>query len=102
MYVNVETRKEYEEDDFSWYYTPHRYVRGGTASNYTTKAFFPNECEDYAMIAEKQTYFFKNVLILTDGTCGSACSLFVSQMMTAKAVCEGLPLHVEPLNAYPI
>ena len=47
--------------------------------------FFPSECLPVLNYGfQSQTFWPKNVLIVTDGTCGSACALFVGKFINNK------------------
>eukprot|EP00127_Corallochytrium_limacisporum_P001996 Clim_evm3s97 gene=Clim_evmTU3s97 len=65
-----------------WFDNSTSYDFGGTASDtYTTPAYL-DECVDFLNIEglPQSTHHFDNVVIVSDGTCGSACSLFLGQM----------------------
>lgn len=67
-------------------------IYAGILGNYTQRTYL-DACP-YAMYLWEDTYKkswkpyqFTDIVILTDGTCGSACSTFVSKLMTHPYVC---------------
>ena len=67
------------------FYNPVTRTRAGSTSNYTQQALFPAECTQYPETEfTPVNFYFKSVTILTDGTCGSACALFASQLQANK------------------
>ena len=99
-YIDVDTKKVYTNDSF---YNPIPRTRGGYSSKYTQQAYFPAECINYPSVSFKPVqYYFKHLTVLTDGTCGSACALFASQLQSnnfAKVVSYGGPLkRTTPLS----
>lgn len=93
--MNLQTQVGYGETDVSWYNGP-SYTRGGVTSQYTKKSYFPNECEDSATNLREGDfdYFFKNLVVVTDGTCGSSCSNFVTQLQSHRALSPGQNVRV--------
>ena len=93
-YLDISTEKEYTNNSF---YKDIPRTRGGHTSQYTQQAYFPSECVGYPGGGFKAIpYYFSKVTVLTDGTCGSACALFASQLQSynyAKVVSYGGPLH---------
>lgn len=92
-YIDIDTKKVYTNDSF---YGPIQRTRSGHTSPYTRQAYFPSECIDYPSASFRPIkYYFKHMTVLTDGTCGSACALFASQLQSfgyAKVVSYGGPL----------
>lgn len=85
------------------FYNPVARTRGGFTSNYTQQAYFPAACVGYPRGSFKSIpYYFKNILVVTDGTCGSACALLTSQLQSqglATIVSYGGPIKREiPLS----
>jgi len=72
----------YAANDLTWFYNLVNYNRGGINGNYTTRWGFPGACinvdADYGV--RHQNFQFKNVILFTDGLCGSACSQFSSSV----------------------
>ena len=67
------------------FYTPILRTRGGYTANYTQQAYFPAGCVGYPGGSfHNIPYYFQNVIVVTDGTCGSACALFTSQLQSEK------------------
>ncbi|XP_065184777.1 uncharacterized protein LOC135815413 [Sycon ciliatum] len=71
-------------ENLAYYRQPVQYLRGGTVSNYSQR--FYESCFTTVPATEKehlwtavQTYF-RNILFLTDGTCGGACALLLSKL----------------------
>jgi hypothetical protein len=60
------------------------YTRGGVAGNYSRRVFYPSSCLEYfkifipARVITAETY--ERITMLTDGSCGSACSLMLAQL----------------------
>lgn len=92
-YIDLDSKKVYNNASF---YNPISRSRGGYTSQYTQQAYFPAECINYPTASFKPVkYYFKKLTVLTDGTCGSACALFASQLQAnnyAKVVSYGGPL----------
>ncbi len=65
--------------DESWFDT-RTATRGGETSDMTQFVLFPAECLQFSSIITTGHYP-SNVLLITDGTCGSACSLFLSKFI---------------------
>lgn len=98
-YLDRQTEKPVTAD----FYGPVARTRAGITSNYTNQALFPSQCVGYPRTSFTPVkYYFKHITVLTDGTCGSACALFASQLQSnghAKVVSYGGPLHrTEPLS----
>jgi len=62
----------------SWYTNTKQYTRGGLLGSYTPKWYFPM-CGDFFAFP-KLGFSYQKVLVLTDGLCGSTCSLFLTKM----------------------
>lgn len=61
-----------------WYYPGVNYTRGGVTSLYSFLSAFPySDC--YPAYFPTRTFFPKNILIVTDGTCASSCCLFATK-----------------------
>ena len=92
-YMDLETEKVYTNASF---YNPIQRTRGGYTSPYTQQAYFPAECIGYPGGSfQAIPYYFPKIDVLTDGTCGSACALFASQLQSynyARVVSYGGPL----------
>lgn len=91
FYLDIDSRTPYF--DFSWYNPGINYTRGGKQSSYTSRTHYASICVDFPNgfdnpFFEPYKYYFDRVIVVTDGTCGSACSLFVSllQQMKSKVV----------------
>ena len=88
-YLDVKTEKPVTQA----FYNPIPRTRAGTTSNYTQQALFPAQCKGYPSATfQAVNYFFKSITVVTDGTCGSACALFASQLQSnnkAKVVSYG-------------
>lgn len=86
-YMNPNTRKVYS--DMSFYNPGINRTRGGAISSYTEQSLFPASCMDYPGFDHPSfkpvRHFFKNVIFLTDGACGSACSLILSHLQSINA-----------------
>lgn len=65
-------------------YNPRLIQRGGSWSNYTQQGLFPAQCSWLSLVLPALNHFVPNILALTDGTCGSACALFLTQIQTHK------------------
>jgi hypothetical protein len=92
-YLDIATEKVYTNASF---YNPISRTRGGLTSQYTQQAYFPAECIGYpGGRFQAIPYYFKHIDVLTDGTCGSACALFASQLQSynyARVISYGGPL----------
>jgi len=92
-YLDIQTEKIYTNASF---YNPIHRTRGGLSSPYTQQAYFPAECIGYPGGNFRAIpYYFEHIDVLTDGTCGSACALFCSQLQSyhyARVVSYGGPL----------
>jgi hypothetical protein len=67
------------------FYNPILRTRGPYTSNYTQQAYFPAGCVGYpGGTFQAIPFYFKSITVLTDGTCGSACALFASQLQSEK------------------
>jgi C-terminal processing protease CtpA/Prc len=90
-YLDIGTEKP-SNDSF---YKPILRTRGGYSSNYTQQGYFPAGCVGYPGGSFKAIpYYFKSITVITDGTCGSACALFASQLQSenlAKIISYGGP-----------
>lgn len=87
FYLSIDTREPYF--DFSWYHPGVNYTRGGSTSNYSSRVHFASICIDFPNqfdnpYFEPYRYYFDKVTIVTDGTCGSACSLFMTLLQPLK------------------
>lgn len=86
-YMRISNRTVYE--DMSFYTNAQTYRRGGLVSNYTEKSYFPATCigypEDDIPGFKPVRYYFDNIFVITDGACGSACSLFLTQLQNIRA-----------------
>lgn len=87
-YMKLSNRKVY--DDMSFYNNAQTYRRGGLISNYTEKSYFPATCigypeEDDIPGFKPVRYYFEKIFVITDGACGSACSLFLTQLQNINA-----------------
>jgi len=80
-------------DNRSWFYPLANHTRGGITSAYTN--LFGLDCfnggnnmlySNPAYLNWAPTWFFSKVIALTDGTCGSACSQFLSEAMADGTV----------------
>lgn len=85
-YMEPKSRKVYS--DMSFYRPGLNHTRGGLTSGYTEKSLFPASCIGYPSYEYPNfapvRHFFKKVIFLTDGACGSACSLILSQLQSVK------------------
>jgi len=92
-YMDINTEKVYNNASF---YNPISRTRGGYTSQYTQQAYFPAECIGYPGGSfQAIPYYFDHLTVLTDGTCGSACALFASQLQSynyARVISYGGPL----------
>jgi hypothetical protein len=92
-YLEINSEKPYTNASF---WDPIERTRGGLKSNYTQQGYFPAGCVGYPGGSFKVIpYYFNNRIVLTDGTCGSACALFASQLQSynlAKIVSYGGPI----------
>jgi len=85
-YLNATSDNPY--NDFNWYDHGPYYVRGGTNSSYSEKFVF--ECGDNA--APFTPISPRDIVVLTDGSCGSACNGFIrtiQELRLAKTVGVG-------------
>ena len=67
------------DNDESWF-DARTVTRGGQSTELTQQFLFPAEClqvTDYITTG----HYPSNILLITDGTCGSACSLFLSKFI---------------------
>lgn len=87
MYLNLENQQSYAPTNTSWYQGPTS-TRGGATSQYTIKNYFPNECQSYAqgLVEREIDYFLPQITVVTDGTCGSACALFIAQLQSYRSL----------------
>jgi hypothetical protein len=46
------------------------------------RSYFPAECDSYLSPTKNIDYFVDDLTIITDGTCGSACSLFITKFQS--------------------
>lgn len=85
---DLHTQDPYAAGNFSWYFGPTDVKRGGFVSNYTERTYYPNMCRDEKNILQGKfkPFLFPRVHVVTDGTCGSACALFVAQIQTHRAL----------------
>lgn len=82
-YLNPQTELPFTNPDH--FYSPILRTRAGRSSNYTQQAYFPAGCVGYpGAYFQPIQYYFKNITVLTDGACGSACALFASQLQSEK------------------
>lgn len=90
--------KYYRPEDFqpyqttSWLYPGRHYTRGGVNSRYSNMV--TDDCTMVDIPGWNPEFLFSpsNVLILTDGTCGSACALFarnIQERAQAKTMVVG-------------
>lgn len=86
--------------DQSWYTNGPTLIRGGSSSKYTKQAYF-NTVPDVT----PSSFYFDKILIITDGSCGSACSHFVSKLQTEKKASVltiggkiGVPMDISSFN----
>jgi hypothetical protein len=64
--------------DNSWYTPPLIRTRGGVTGPFSQQFLFPyDQCLPY--FVPSLNFFPTDIMIITDGTCGSACSLFVTK-----------------------
>lgn len=85
------------------FWSPVQRQRGGMTSAYTEQAYFPAACTAYpSPWFQPVRYYFSHIDVVTDGTCGSACALFASQLQSfkyARVVSYGGPMGREvPLS----
>eukprot|EP00029_Vermamoeba_vermiformis_P007630 TRINITY_DN3352_c0_g2_i1.p1 TRINITY_DN3352_c0_g2~~TRINITY_DN3352_c0_g2_i1.p1 ORF type:complete len:693 (-),score=153.11 TRINITY_DN3352_c0_g2_i1:54-2132(-) len=66
-------------NDESWF-DARTVTRGGQSSDLTQFVLFPAECLQFTNLITTGHYP-SNIVLLTDGTCGSACSLFLSKFI---------------------
>jgi hypothetical protein len=101
IYLSLGSQQSYGETNTSWYNGPTQ-TRGGATSQYTIKNYFPNECADYAdkLVANNLDYFFKSINVVTDGTCGSACSLFTAQLLSHRNLFQGQSVRMFSFCGY--
>lgn len=72
-----------------WFNNTETYTRGGATSQYSEKMFI--DCTTWEHKMEPRKYEFKNIIMLTDGLCGSACSQFSSKLRVFnKAIYVGV------------
>ena len=65
----------------SWYTESFQYDRGGIWHSYSQKWWINCDAGNSSFWFENQvSYYWSKMVIVTDGTCGSACSLFSSKM----------------------
>jgi ElaB/YqjD/DUF883 family membrane-anchored ribosome-binding protein len=81
QFLNASTNKPFASNAM---YKPRLVQRGGSYSNYTQQGLFPAHCSQLAPFIPKPIYYVPNVLVLTDGACGSSCALFLTQLQTHK------------------
>lgn len=82
-YLNATTGNPLTGNAF--YTSPVERTRGGQQGRFMQQVFFPAECSQILPFAlNGQTHWPENVLITTDGTCGSACALFVGKFINNK------------------
>jgi len=67
--------------NISWYTPGNTFTRGGVASNYTK--FVHLQCDNSTAPVR---YLFDQILILTDGLCGSTCAVFSSHLAEADHI----------------
>jgi len=64
-----------------YYTTTTSYTRGGATSQYSQKSYFPSECVScFQKYANQVTSRPSKIILVSDGTCGSACNLFASKL----------------------
>ena len=87
---SLKTNMEFEGTD--WYAQDRlEAVRGGALVNYTQffYAFCPEALKAFTHISENSkgvVHRFKKVVLVSDGTCGSACSTFATRLMLSGGV----------------
>jgi hypothetical protein len=79
QWLIIGTENVYTDD--SWY-NPISRTRGGLTSNYTQLIGFNQLAPDFEM--DNGNYYFDKIVVLTDGTCGSACNYFASKLKEDK------------------
>jgi len=75
--INVNTKLT--ETDYSYYNNKTLKNRGGKNSYYSQKDYFPN-CNDILAKAPPQNYYFDEIVVISDGACGSTCAAFITQL----------------------
>lgn len=65
--------------DNSWF-TARTVTRGGQSSTLSQQVYFPSACYSI-MDSITVSHFPADPIIITDGTCGSTCSLFTSKFV---------------------
>ena len=81
QYLHIGSEKPFTRE----FYEPIPRTHAGATSNYTQQALFPAQCIDIDITKiPPVSYYFKSITVLTDGTCGSACALFASQLQSNK------------------
>jgi len=92
---NLVTNVDSEDPESCWD-PPISITRGGVTTEYTQRSSFwcgfdpvvdkdlpsfdPNETDLLGIWVQNNGYLFEEIVIMTDGTCGSACSQFISKM----------------------
>ena len=69
--------------DKSWFSYTVSKTRGGVASSYTGRTFWPGavlSAELHSYVTSPVVYAFSRILLVTDHDCGSACAQFTSKM----------------------
>jgi len=94
-YGNIATRDYYPQDSTNWFKPGVKYDRGSRTPRFTMRSYFPWSCGNpkvalldppgwpVARIRPMNPVPAK-IIVLTDGTCGSACALFTTKMMVTK------------------
>jgi hypothetical protein len=79
-YYNMYTGRVYK--DSTWYDDSVTRTRGGVTGQFSSQVYFPAECDSYLSPTKNIDYFVDDLTIITDGTCGSACSLFITKFQS--------------------
>jgi hypothetical protein len=86
-YLKLGTTTSYSAFDTTWY------DERQSSRALSQLVHYPSECQDiFAVAYPPRKFFAKNIVVVTDGTCGSACALFVAKMEQsgkAKIVTHG-------------
>jgi len=77
-YINPATNRTWSPTN-AWYTNAVTYTRGGVSTRYSRKTYL-NETSFITTTQLPAAYTFSKILLLTDGLCGSACSLFISKL----------------------
>ncbi|CAF3976347.1 unnamed protein product, partial [Adineta steineri] len=84
--LNIQTNSSFT--NMSWIEPAFNYTRGNSTDEYSMRWSINCDGEAFGMgkfwIKNNDTKYFQSIYVLTDGTCGSACSLFLSKLKFAS------------------